>query len=72
MAPDDLKAFECDTFLIFTWSVERSMKSSGGFVITYLLLEASNELEVSRNLNKVNIVNSIFRDFDNLNLTMLF
>ena len=34
----------------FTWSVGRSPKSSGGFVMTYRLLDASNELEVSRNL----------------------
>lgn len=40
-------------------------------MITYLLLEASNELEVSRNLNKVNIVNGIFRDFENIDLTMM-
>jgi len=37
-------------YSFLTWSVERSTKSSGGFVMTYLLLEASKELEVSLNL----------------------
>jgi len=45
----------------FTWSVERSMKSSGGLVMTYLLLDASNELEVSRNLNKELLIDIFYK-----------
>ena len=36
-----------------TWSVASRPKSSGGFVMTYRLLEASNELDVSRNLKQL-------------------
>ena len=41
-----------------TWSVASRPKSSGGLVMTYRLLEASNELDVSRNLkqSKSNII----------------
>jgi hypothetical protein len=37
---------------VFTWSVGNRWKSSGGFVMTYRLLDASKELDVSRNLYK--------------------
>ena len=36
-----------------TWSVASRPKSSGGLVMTYRLLEASNELDVSRNLKQL-------------------
>lgn len=37
-------------YFVNTWSVGKSVKSSGGFVMTYLFDEASHDELVSRNL----------------------